>query len=248
MVEAAGCLKQGNRQMKKRILVAIVSAMGLSAAASAQSVPAPTTLTVNAEGRVSRAPDIAEVSGGVVTSAPTASAAMRENAERMTAVVAAVKKAGIADRDIQTSGLSLQPQYKYQNNEAPLLTGYQATNTVSIRVRKIGETGKLLDTLVGVGANQISGPNFRVEAADAALDEARVEAVTTARARAELYAKATGKRVRRIVSIAESGGFEPGPRPMMMAKAMAMDAAPAPPVAPGEVDLSINVTMVFELE
>jgi uncharacterized protein YggE len=235
---------------KLAALVAVVAAIGLSGGLSvpaAAQVPAPTTLTVNAEGRVARAPDIAEISGGVVTSAPTAAAAMRENAERMTAVVAAVKKAGIADRDIQTTGLSLQPQYRYDNNQPPVLTGYQATNTVSVRVRKIDETGKLLDTLVGVGANQISGPNFRVEAADAALDEARVDAVATARARAELYAKAAGKRVRRIVSIAESGGFEPGPRPMM-AKAVMMDAAPAPPVAPGEVALSINVTMVFELE
>ncbi len=232
--------------MKTRNLVAIAAALGLSSVAAAQA-PAPTTLTVNAEGRVARVPDIAEVSGGVVTSAPTAAAAMRENAERMTAVVAAVKKAGIAERDVQTSGLSLQPQYRYDNNQPPVLTGYQATNTVSLRVRKIAETGKLLDTLVGVGANQISGPNFRVEAADAALDEARVEAVAVARARAELYAKAAGKQVRRIVSIVESGGFEPGPRPMM-AKAVMMDAAPAPPVQPGEVALSINVTMVFELE
>lgn len=232
--------------MKRRNLAAIAAAMSLSGVAQAQSA-APTILTVNAEGRVARAPDIAEVSGGVVTSAATAAAAMRENAERMTAVVAAVRKAGIADRDIQTSGLSLQPQYRYQNNEPPMLTGYQATNNVSLRIRKIAETGKLLDALVGVGANQISGPNFRVEAADAALDDARVEAVATARARAELYAKATGKQVRRIVSIAESGGLEPGPRPML-AKAMAMDAGPAPPVAPGEVALAVNVTMVFELE
>jgi uncharacterized protein YggE len=235
---------------KLAALAAVVAAIGLSGGLSgpvAAQVPAGTMLTVNAEGRVTRAPDIAEISGGVVTSAPTAAAAMRENAERMTAVVAAVKKAGIADRDIQTTGLSLQPQYRYDNNQPPVLTGYQATNTVSVRVRRIAETGKLLDTLVGVGANQISGPNFRVEAADAALDEARVDAVATARARAELYAKAAGKQVRRIVSIAESGGFEPGPRPMM-AKAVMMDAAPAPPVAPGEVALSINVTMVFELE
>ena len=107
-----------------------------------------TLLTLTAEGRSTRAPDVAEVSGGVVTTAPTAAAAMRDNAAKMTAVVAAVKKAGIADRDIQTTGLSLQPQYRYENNAPPVLTGYQATNTVSLRIRKIVETGKLLDTLV----------------------------------------------------------------------------------------------------
>lgn len=239
--------------VNKRNLMAMVAAMGVAAtaysAASAQTpvVPGPTTLTVTAEGKVTRAPDLAEVSGGVVTMAPTAAAAMRENAERMTAVVAAVRKAGVADRDIQTTGLTLAPQYKYDNNQPPVLTGYQATNTISVRVRKIAETGKLLDTLVGVGANQINGPTFRVEAADAALDEARVAAVGTARARAELYAKAAGMRVKRIASIAESPGFDPGPRPMMM-RASKMEDAASSPVAPGEVALTVNVTMVFELD
>jgi uncharacterized protein YggE len=228
-----------------------IAATALMTAATAVAQPAPvmptaTTLTVNAEGRVTRPPDIAEVSGGVVTSAATAAAAMAENASRMTAVVAAVKKAGIADRDIQTSGLNLQPQYRYENNQPPVLTGYQVTNTVSLRLRKIGEAGRLLDTLVGVGANQISGPNFSVDAADAALDEARVAAVKQARTRAELYAKAAGLRLKRIISISESGSIEPGPRPMMMARAMKMEAAP--PVEPGEVALGVNVTMVFELE
>jgi uncharacterized protein YggE len=204
-------------------------------------------LTVAAEGRVTRAPDIAEVSGGVVTSAPTAAAAMAENTVRMNAVVAAVKKAGIADRDIQTTGLNLQPQYRYADNQPPVLTGYQVTNTVSLRLRKLGEAGRLLDTLVGVGANQIGGPNFSVDAADEALDEARVAAVKMARTRAQLYAQAAGLRIKRIVSISESGAIEPGPRPMMvMARAVRMEAAPM--VAPGEVALGVNVTMVFELE
>ncbi len=229
-----------------------LAATALLTAGAALAEPAavsstPTTLTVAAEGRVTRAPDIAEVSGGVVTSAPTAAAAMAENTVRMNAVVAAVKKAGIADRDIQTTGLNLQPQYRYADNQPPVLTGYQVTNTVSLRLRKLVEAGRLLDTLVGVGANQIGGPNFSVDAADEALDEARVAAVKMARTRAQLYAQAAGLRIKRIVSISESGAIEPGPRPMMvMARAVRMEAAPM--VAPGEVALGVNVTMVFELE
>ncbi len=233
-----------------RTAAALGVAAMLGSAATAQPAPVPangTLLTLTAEGRSTRVPDVAEVSGGVVTVAPTAAAAMRENAARMTAVVAAVKQAGIADRDVQTSGLSLQPQYRYENNAPPVLTGYQATNTVALRIRKIDQTGKLLDTLVQVGANQISGPNFVVENSAAALDEARVAAVKAGRARAELYAGAAGLKVRRIVSISEGGAFDPGPRPMMMKASM--DAAPAaPPVAPGEVALNVNVTMTFELE
>lgn len=239
-----------SRNRQRVAIAAIIAAMAWHGAASAQAVPVapvPSTLTLNVEGRATRAPDVAEVSGGVVTTAATASAAMAENATRMTAVVAAVRKAGIAERDIQTAGLSLQPQYKYENNQPPVLTGYQATNTVNLRIRKIADTGKLLDTLVNVGANQINGPNFRVEDSEAALDEARLAAVKTAKARAELYAKATGLRIKRIVTLSESGGFQPGPQPMMMKMARDSEAASSP-VVPGEVALTINLTAVFEFE
>ncbi len=208
--------------------------------------PQPATLTVTAEGKVDRAPDVAQISGGVVTTAPTASAAMAENAQRMSAVVAAVRRAGVADRDIQTQGLSLSPQYRYDNNQPPVLTGYQASNTVSLRLRKLADAGRLLDTLVQVGANQLNGPTFSVDNTAAALDEARAAAVSQARSRADLYAKAAGVRIKRILSISESSD-QPGPRPMLRA-AMAMKAESATPVEPGEIALSVNVTMVFELE
>ena len=237
-----------NKQSRAIILAALASWQSVAMAQPAVATSGPALLNLTIEGRTTRAPDVAEISGGVVTSAPTAAAAMTENAARMNAVVAAIRKAGIAERDIQTAGLSLQPQYRYDPNQAPILTGYQASNTVNLRVRALGQTGRLIDTLVGVGANQINGPTFRVEDSDAALDEARQAAIVTARARAELYAKATGLRVRRIVTISEGGAIEPSPQPMMM-KTMAMDAERAStPVAPGEVALRVNVTMVFALE
>lgn len=222
------------------------AALGVTPAVADDHPPKLPTLSISAEGHASRAPDVADLSGGVVTTAATAAGAMAATATRMTAVVAAVRRAGIAERDIQTTGLSLQPQYKYENNQSPVLTGYQATNSVSLRVRKLPDAGRLLDALVAAGANQISGPNFRVDAADAALDEARTAAVGTARARAELYARATGLHVKRIVSISESGGEQPIIRPMMMARAMKVEDST--PVVPGEVSLGITVTMVFELE
>ena len=234
---------------RRHAATVMIAAVAWQTPASAQSAPpAPTTLTLQVEGRVTRTPDVAEVSGGVVSTAPTASAAMAENAQKMNAVVAAVRKAGVAERDIQTAGLSLQPQFRYENNQSPVLTGYQASNTVNLRVRNVADTGKLLDALVAVGANQIGGPNFRLDDDAAALDEARQAAVRTAKARAELYAKATGLRIKRLLTLAESSGIEPGPRPMM-ARAMAMDSAKeSAPVEPGEVALTINLTTVFELE
>jgi hypothetical protein len=229
---------------------AAIAAFAIAGSAAAQvapvmPVPVP-TLSVSAEGKSLRAPDVAEMSGGVVTVAKTAAAAMAENATRMSAVVAAVRKAGVAERDIQTAGISLQPQYRYDQNQPPVLTGYQATNTVSLRLRKLPDVGRLLDTLVSVGANQINGPNFRVDNSDAAMDEARLAAVAAARARGDLYAKAAGVRIKRILTISESGGYEP-PRPMMMMRGAAKMEADTP-VVPGEVALTVTVNVTFEIE
>jgi uncharacterized protein YggE len=221
-------------------------------AANAQTVGAPpafngTRLDVSAEGAVTRTPDLATISAGVVTQTPTAVAAMQENARRMAATVAALKAAGVADRDIQTASINLSPQYRYAENKAPEITGYQASNQVSVRFRDVKNAGKILDTLVAQGANQINGPVFSVEKADAAIDEARVAAIKTARARADLYAQAAGLRVKRILSISESQGYSPPPYPVPMMMARAEKAADTA-IEPGEQKLSVNVSVSFELE
>lgn len=221
--------------------------------ASAQSVPAyiptdGTLLNVSAQAEAKRVPDIATLSTGVVTQATDANAAMRANAEQMNKVVAAIKAAGIADRDVQTSGVNLNPQYHYTENQPPKITGYQATNTVNIVVRDIGKLGKILDALVAVGANQINGPSFDIDdkKKDEAYDEARRAAVEKAQERAEMYAKTLGVRVRRIVSINEGSGFRP-PMPMPMMAMAKMDRAESTPISPGESTLSVNLDVMFEL-
>src|SRR5690606_33046566 len=148
-------------------------------------------------------------------------AALKANSAEMAKVVAAIKAAGIADRDVQTSGISIQPQYRYAENQPPVITGYQASNTVNIKVRDIARLGDVLDALVASGANQVHGPSFEIDQPEAAYDEARQAALKLAQARAEMYAGSLGLRVRRNVSISEGGGVQP-PRPVM--KAMAMDA------------------------
>ncbi len=225
----------------------VLAAHQADAQTVAQPVISGTRLDVSAEGAITRAPDIAMISAGVVTQALTASAAMQENASRMSATVAALKAAGVADRDIQTASLSLSPQYRYAENKAPEITGYQASNQVSVRFRDIKRAGRILDTLVAQGANQINGPVFSVEKADAAIDEARVAAIKTARARADLYAQAAGLRVKRIVSISESQGYAPPPYPMPVMMARAEKAADTA-IEPGEQKLSVNVSVSFELE
>ena len=191
---------------------------------------------------------------GVTTQAKTAAAALSENAERMNAVIAGLKASGIAERDIQTSNLSVNPVYGQPRADEngnvsgePVITGYQATNQVEVKQRKIGNYGKTIDTLVSAGANQVSGPSFQLDQPDAASDEARIDAMKKARARAELYAKAAGLNVRRILTISESGGYAPQPM-VMYARADAMMAKAAPsPVSAGELQIAANVTVTFEL-
>jgi uncharacterized protein YggE len=184
----------------------------------------------------------------VVTLAPTATAAIEQNAARMASVRAALRRAGIEERDIQTSSINLNPEYRYVDNQPPVLTGYRAGNEVTVRFRDIKNTGKILDALVSQGANQINGPMLTLDKPQQALDEARLAALQTARARAETYARSLGKRVRRILSISEAGAdYRPVPRPMMRESAQ-MAAGASSDIAPGEQIVAVNLTVSFELD
>ena len=205
-----------------------------------------TLLSVSTTAEASRTPDIATLSTGVVTQAADANAAMRDNATQMDKVMAALRAAGIAPRDIQTSGINLNPQYRYAENQPPAIVGYQASNTVNVKVRELARLGKVLDALVAQGANQINGPSFGIDQPEAALEEARLAAVKKAQAQAQTYARALGLQVKRIVSISEGGAGQPGPMPvmrMMAAAPMEKDTA----ISPGESSVSVSVEMVFEL-
>ena len=205
-----------------------------------------TLLNVSSSAEATRIPDVARISAGVVTQGSDSNAALRANAQQMDKVMAAVRKAGIAERDVQTSGVSLTPQYKYDDNKAPQIVGYQASNTVNIKVRDISKLGTVLDTLGEQGANQINGPMFSIDQPEPVYDQARMEALKKAQERAQTYAKALNLRVVRIVSIDENnnGGFQP------MA---VLSAAPraskefTTPISPGETTLSVTLNVVFEL-
>jgi uncharacterized protein YggE len=208
-----------------------------------------TLVTVSAYGESHRPPDMATLSTGVVSLAPDANGAIRRNAEQMSRVMAAIRVAGIAGKDVQTSGVSLNPDYQYLANRPPRIKGYYASNTVNVTVRDIGSLGGILDALVATGANQINGPTFDIEDKDAVLDNAREKALAQARARADGYAKRLGVRVRRVVSIDESGG-RGAPRPMY-GRAAAVEQASAAnasaPIAPGENVLGVGLDVVYEL-
>jgi len=237
-----------------RNILLIAAALGTAAvpaSLTAQQVVtgqalAGTRLDISASGEVTRVPDLAIISAGVQTLLPTATAAIEQNAARMERVRAALKRAGIEDRDIQTSSINLNPEYQYDQNRPPRLTGYRATNTVNVKFRDLKRTGAILDALVAEGANQINGPNLTIDKPESALDEARAMAIANGRARAELYARALGMRVVRLLSVSESGGYAaPPPMPMVM---MAERSAGADTkIDPGTQQLQVSVSMSFEL-
>lgn len=223
-----------------------VPANAQQATAIAQSISG-TRLDISATGDATRVPDVAIVNAGVVTRAATARAALQQNAAQMERVRAALKRAGIADRDIQTSNISLNPEYRYVQNKAPQLNGYTASNQVNVRFRDIAKTGDILDALVAEGSNQINGPTLTIDEPEEALNEARSKALAAGRARAELYARALNMRVVRLLSVSESARDFPSPVPVMMMEARAQNGA-ATKIDPGEQKLSITLGMVFELQ
>jgi len=246
--------------MKTLARAALIGALFATSAATAHAQanpPAPaanamfqtTTLNLSAYGEVRTAPDMATVSLGVMTEAKTAVEAMRLNATRMTEVVASLRRSGIAEKDIQTSNLNLSAQYRYEENKPPQLTGYQASNTVTIRVLDLNKIGAALDAVVSVGANQINGISFGLKDPEATENAARQKAVQALTAKASLYAGATGHRVGRLVTLSEGGGYSvPPPMPMaMMARGgFAKDEA-STPVSGGEIVVRIDINGLYEL-
>jgi uncharacterized protein len=235
--------------MKNWVAAAMMAGAVAPAVADAQNMPKleGTRLDLSVRGEVTRVPDIAMISAGVVTQAQDARTAMTDNATRMSRVLAALKKAGLDARDIATSNIGLSPQYRYVENQPPVITGYQANNSVTVRFRDIAKSGSILDTLVKEGANTISGPTLSIDKPDAALDEARAAAMKTARTRADLYARAAGLTVKRIIAISEAGdGPAPQPYPAMM-MARSESAAPKTEVAAGEQSIGVTLSVSFEL-
>jgi uncharacterized protein YggE len=197
-------------------------------------------VTVSGEATVNVAPDTAVIRVGVTSTAKSAREASDANSKQMTAVLAAIKDAGIAARDIQTSRLSLQPQYDPNRSGTARLLGFQATNQITVNVRDIDKLAGIIDQAIAAGANEMSGLEFVVSQQSKLLDQARDEAIADARRKADLYAKAAGARLGPVTSISEEGSAPP---PRLM-QAMRAGAAP---VAPGEQTLRAVVTVSYEL-
>lgn len=192
-------------------------------------------------------PDIADVSAGVTTEAPTAVAAMAANAQAMDAVIARIKALGIAAQDIQTTGINLGAQYDYdQNRGRPTFRAYQASNRVSVTLRDVKRTGPVLDALVAAGATDINGPSFSIDDDAGPRAQARKAAFENAQRQATEYARWAGYTGIRLLSVSEA--VVPNrPMPMVGEARMAAMDAKATPVEPGLVGTSVTVSVTFEM-
>jgi uncharacterized protein YggE len=223
--------------IKKRVLL---SAFVIAATALAlPALAAEKFVTVTGQGTIAVAPDSAMIRIGVTSQGKTAKEASDTNAKQMTAVMAAIKNSGIAERDIQTSRLSLQPRYENKGGTTHLL-GFRVTNQVTVTIHDIDRLPAILDRAIAAGANEMSGIEFVVSGQSKLLDQARDAAIADAHRKAALYAKAAGAKLGRVVAITEQGASAP-PRPLAAMRAGAV------PVAPGEQTLRATVTVSYEL-
>ncbi len=238
--------------MRRTVLTLALPFWAAAAAATAQEAAqeaagAPARyITVTGEGVVAVAPDMATVTLGVSAEAETAKAAMDETSAGVAALLATLAGAGIEPRDIQTSGLSLNPVWDGRSYESgpPRITGFSAANTLTVRVRALDGIGGVLDGVLEGGANTFNGLSFGLQEPQPVEDEARAAAVADARRKAELFAGAAGVSLGSILSISETQEFDP-PQPMFrMEAAMASDSVP---VAAGEMGVAARVTIVWEI-
>ncbi|WP_375451470.1 SIMPL domain-containing protein [uncultured Devosia sp.] len=212
------------------------------------------TISIEGRGEVTAVPDTAFVNSGVTTQGATAREALDLNSKAMADLLAALKGSGIAERDIQTSGFSVSPNYVYTEDRdangytlPPKINGYQVSNAVTVRVRALDTLGAILDNSVTVGANTVNGVTFAVDDPSELLNQARKSAFADAQAKAQLYATAAGSALEDIVSINEGQSIEQPPQPYMV-KAMADTARAEVPVAAGELSFAINVSVQWELD
>lgn len=230
------------------ILPVVAAASGMLAQAPRTTLM-PGTISVSGTGRSSVTPDRFSFNVGVQTMANTVDDAVAENNRRVASVLAALKKNGAAEKDIQTSGFSIWPQQEYRENSTPRILGYQVSNSVTVRSTRVADAGRLLGVAIAAGVNTASGINFEVSDPARGRDLGLKAAYDDARAKAFLLAQAAGQTLGRAISISEGIQVAP-PQPYPMARTMSMEAKASQdvPVEAGMQETSYTVTVIFELQ
>lgn len=223
---------------------------GVTCFAEDEQVP---RILVTGEGSVDLAPDMAMLTLSVVREADTATAALEANSAAMNGVMAAMRGEDIEDRDLQTSGFSIQPRYFYPPRESnrepepPRIVGYTVRNSLTVRVRDIKRVGIILDKSIALGVNEGGNIVFGNDDPSAAIEQARVMAMQNAMAKAHTLAEAAGVKTGKILEISEQS-FSPRPKPMVRAEMAMARSSDAVPVATGENTYKVMVNVAFAIE
>jgi uncharacterized protein YggE len=227
-----------------RLAVSLLLSVAAAAGPPGQQQPLVPSVTVVGVGKATAQPDMAQVQVGVVTQAPSAAQALKDNNEAMSKLFRVLEAAGIAKKDVQTSSFSVVPQYKRgpHNEQLPDIVAYRVANEVRVRVRQLGSLGRVLDEVVAQGANQVQGVSLSVAEPSPLLDEARRKAMADARHRAELYTREAGVKLGRVLLIQEQTPHVPVPQFLGLAR-----GAGAVPVAPGEQEVQASVTVTYAM-
>jgi uncharacterized protein YggE len=232
-----------------RIAAAVFVALLVAAPAvpaAAQDMRPGATLSISGDGSVGVVPDIAIINVGVVVEAKTATEALTANTAAMEKVIAALKGAGIAERDLGTSGFTVNPVYSTPQPKPdgttpnPAITGYQVANQLRVVIRDLAKAGDILDLAVGAGANQVNSISFDISDRQKSADEATAKAIAEAQRKAKLIADAAGVKLVRIVSISANEAYQ-------AFQSTAADMRKAVPILPGESQLAVNVQIVWEI-
>jgi uncharacterized protein len=244
------------KKSSRVLLFALAFACPLAGAAVAQTLPYENLplLTVVGEGEIHARPDLAIINAGIISEAQTARAALAENSAAMTKMLNALRGAGIAPRDLQTSGFSVEPRYSqpppdYNQAEpfVPQIVGYAVRNELSVRIRDLVKVGQLLDTIIAEGANSVSGPTFTVAEPSPLEDQARRVAMQDAIRRGTLYAQAAGVHLGPIFRIEEVAYRPPQPLPITAMPRMEAAADQSVPIESGELTFQVQVAVAWRI-
>jgi uncharacterized protein len=219
------------------VLAVVVVSGATSAAGEATAVAAARSITATGSGAALSTPNRAAFSFGVATQARSAAAALNGNNAEMRKVIDALKRAGVAARDLQTSSVSLSPRYSPNGED---IVGFTASNTVNATIRNPSRSGAVIDAAVGAGANQVYGPSFTRSDETVLYRRALAAAVANARGKAQTLAGAAKVRLGRLLSIVESSA---GPVPLAEKAAAARDVGA--PIEPGTQRIEASVTVEF---
>lgn len=218
--------------------------------AEVTSQPYARTITVSAEGKITTRPDIALVNLAVVAKGNTVKAVTKEGNEKMTNVIDAMKKLGIEDKDITSSQYSLYPNYSYEANRAPKITGYTLNQEIKVKIRDLTKVEDVLDTGITSGANQVGQLSFDVDDMTKVKKEARQKAFDAAKEKAQEMADAAGVNLGRVVTFSEGGGYAPSmyANYAMESKLLSAEDSISPTIQPGSKELNLSVSVTYEIE